>query len=500
MTSTPLVRAHLKLRVVLALVLAALASCVTANQDLALAPLVTRISTAGGGSEVEALAGIVRRRHALADGPLREWALMPFVKETLAENGDRRARFLVPLGTREESRDRFLSKLLPIWRFERSLDAQGRPKWSLVTLPLTYWVEDESGRVARAVFPLGGVLERFLTFDRVEFALFPLYVRTWRDGQVSTSFLWPVFNWTNGPLGTSYRVWPLYGRLRQHGRFDRHFVLWPFFSWGRDHLSTAHPEWRWMFWPLVGHRERGTYHAETFLWPFFGWASDSKSGFWAWDGPWPLVRFLRPGKDDPDGPRRSRVWPFWSSYRGDGLTSHWVLWPIVNWRESVDMLGTSKSLFVNPVWQHWRRVDKQGVESSWTKLWPLFQDFRDGDQRRAAFPALNPLWHLPEIDEHYAWIYELVTREVDGGNVSDRVWGNLYRREKDQDEDRAYLSFLWSRRAYQGASEPLVEHSLLFGLLRWRTHPARSGFSFDPMLPAFPGPGWPLARERAARP
>lgn len=478
------------------------ASCVTAHQDLALAPLATRISTAGGGSEIEALAGVVRARHTLAEGPLHEWALMPFVKETLAENGDKRARFLVPLGTREVTADRFLSKLLPLWRFERSLDEQGRTKWSLVTLPLTYWAEDHTGRVTRAVFPFGGVLEHFLSFDRVEFVLFPLYLRTIREGQVSTSFLWPIFNWTYGPLGTSYRLWPLYGRLRQEGRFDKHFVLWPFFQWGRNFEATPQPESRWMFWPIVGHSRRGTYHAETFLWPFFGWASDPKTGFWSLDAPWPLVRILHPATDepnDPPDPRRTRFWPFWSSYEGDGLKSQWFPFPLINKRESVDSLGTTKSLFIIPIWQRWKMQGKNGVDSSWTKLWPLLQDFQQGEHRRSAFPALNPLWHEPEIDEHYAWIYELVTRTVDGPRVSDRLWGNIYRREKDQYEDRAYLSFLWSRRAYHGEAERLVEHSLLFGLLRWRSYPDRTGFGMTPMLPAFPGPGWPLERSKVTQ-
>ncbi|MEO7154177.1 MAG: hypothetical protein ABI054_05980 [Planctomycetota bacterium] len=469
--------------------------CVSVDQEIALAPLMTRISTADGGSEVEAVAGILRQHRSRPEGPLREWAVMPFVKETLAENGDKRARFLVPLGTRASSRDEYLSQLLPLWRLHRTIDDQGRPAWSFVTLPLTYWTQDHSPYTRKAVFPLGGVLEHFLTFDRVEFVLFPLYLRTVRDDQVSTSFLWPIFNWTYGPRGTSYRLWPLFGRLRQEGRFDKKFVLWPFFQWGVNYERWKAPEHRWMFWPVVGHARRGSYHAETFLWPFFGWAADPKTGFWSWDGPWPLVRILRPGRDTPNGPRRTRFWPFWSEYEGDGLKSTWYAWPLVNSRLEVDSIGTRRMLYVNPFWQHWKMRGNDGVDSSWTKLWPLFQDFEQGEKSRFAFPALNPLWHLPEIDEHYAWIYELVTREVDGPRVSDRLWGNIYRREKDPGEDRAYLSFLWSRRAYHSEREKLVEHSLLFGLLRWRTHPERSGFGVEPMMPAFPGPGWPLERS-----
>ncbi len=248
-------------RVALGLLLflaAANTACTSTRKDVALAPLWTHIRTAGGGREVEALAGIVRTRHRTIEGPLREWALRPFVKESIEENGDRDAGFLVPLGKRRVHAFDSMWRLLPIVRFERSIDPEGHPKWSLITLPLTYWAEDNTARVTRAVFPFGGVLEKFVTFDRIEFALFPLYLRTVRDGQNSISFLWPIFNWTYGPHGTSYRLWPIFGRLRHAGRYDKKFFLWPFFQWSVDHLNTPTPERSWMLWPLVGHKVRGS--------------------------------------------------------------------------------------------------------------------------------------------------------------------------------------------------------------------------------------------------
>ena len=54
------------------------------------------------------------------------------------------------------------------------------------------------------------------------------------------------------------------------------------------------------------------------------------------------------------------------------------------------------------------------------------------------------------------------------------------------------MYWIWSRRAFRAGGEPQVEHSLLFGLLRWRSYPERDGFWPDLMAPAFPGPGWPM--------
>jgi hypothetical protein len=91
----------------------------------------------------------------------------------------------------------------------------------------------------------------------------------------------------------------------------------------------------------------------------------------------------------------------------------------------------------------------------------------------------------------YAWLWELYTFEHGEGISRHRSWLGIWRREKDRDEDRKYLSGLWSRRKYTLGGEPVRETSLFFGLLRWRSGPEGLG---GLMPPAFPGPGWPLAR------
>ena len=85
----------------------------------------------------------------------------------------------------------------------------------------------------------------------------------------------------------------------------------------------------------------------------------------------------------------------------------------------------------------------------WTKLWPFFQRYEQGPRGRSALPALNPLWHLPVIDEHYSWIYELYAHESDGEQSRERSWGGIWRRETDAYEERTYVAGLWSRRKYR---------------------------------------------------
>ena len=73
----------------------------------------------------------------------------------------------------------------------------------------------------------------------------------------------------------------------------------------------------------------------------------------------------------------------------------------------------------------------------------------------------------------------------------ERTWLALWRREKDQDEDRRSLVGIWARRAYSVRGRRVRETSVLFGLLRFRSV---DGEGIDWMPPAIPGPGWPLER------
>ena len=474
--------------------------CVTYDQEIHLAPLWSDLSMAGGGREREAAAGAIRENLPAPDERWVRWSLRPLVTKSRNSSGDSLMHYLVPLGTRARRGEEVVDQLLPLMRFEKRVDSEGRPTWKFLALPGIFWSKDHTGRIVRAVFPFGGRIEGSFTYESITFALFPLWVRTKREGRTSNHFLWPIFLWSTKPdLPTSWRVWPLYGA--SHTEFHtRRFWLWPLFH---DHTdvgaaSQGIPTRRWSLWPLFSRTRRGTFSATSVLWPFFGYSHDTSTGYWAWDGPWPLVRIIRPG-DSPQQVVRTRFWPFYSYYNGDGLTSRWYLWPLVNRRHEEYKNGTREAEIVIPFWQRWEREDEQGERmSSWNKLWPVYQRYTtredvDGRARsRTAFPALNPLWHMPVVDDMYAWTYELYARETREDAVRERSWGGLWRRDRDAFERRAYLTGLWARRvfAYEGAR--YAETSTLFGLLRWRT---REG-SFQGFLrPAFPGPGFPVQRS-----
>jgi hypothetical protein len=320
-----------------------------------------------------------------------------------------------------------------------------------------------------------------------------LFVKSERGGRTAWHFLFPIFEYvedtdTNEKSG---RFWPFFGISRQGG-FDRRFYMWPFFHYQRDRIEHPQPHTRWMIWPLYGEDYVGTYKAWTVLWPFFGYARDTNSHFWSLEFPWPLVLIQRPHESKKLA-YITRLWPFYGYFNGDGLESTWVIWPFFNKRVETYPEETRRAENVIPFYQHWQSWDLKGDSTgSWDKLWPLFQSFVDHDKSRTAFPALNPLWHDDEVDEHYAWIWELYTRETDGDAVRERSWGGIWRREVDPGEEREYIAGLWSRRKWREGGERVSETSLIFGLIRWRSRPSDR---FTWLAPAIPGPGWPARRR-----
>lgn len=463
-----------------------------------LAPVYTRTSTAGGGVRSEALFGLYAAERDTLDGPVVRRRLMPFSSYREWPDGRSTTTVLPPLGLTQRTEVGTMSYLVPIYVFFAGPHPTrpGVSNWSLGTIfGLLARRQDEATQLGW--FPFIGQFENVLGYEEVSFVAWPFFVRTVRSGRRSLHAPLPFLSFVEGGGEESFRLWPLYGHVEWKGRYERWFWLWPIFHLHRNGLSGGDevPEVKWMVWPLYGRSRRGTFRSDSVLWPFFGWATDSESGFRAWDGPWPFVRFQWGGP--PELPRRRRVWPLWSHFRGDGLEAWNALWPIFHHRIETTSEYTRRGTFVLPFYRGWDRVDgRTAARSSYRLLWPLFERERGIEGRdRTAIGALSPLGRNPFVEYHYAWLWELwSTIETERGR-SERALAALWVRERDDAEDRRSLSGLWARRTYTDGDARVSETSLLFGLVRWRSDP-RSGTTA--LAPAFPGPGWPA--ERAAAP
>lgn len=495
---------------------ALLGSCAALDADVHLAPVWTQLATADDRIEREALGGAYLERRFEPTGELEVRALKPLYGWRQVAPGTQKVEYLAPLGYWREVGDSTWGLLLPIlyWRTapgDWSFAAQGEPapegapkrEIDVLLVPGFIWSRNARGANKLGLFPIYGDLDKFLTWDRVRFALFPLYVSGSRGLRTTHNVLFPVFGWTTGtkdggprPDGTSHwRVWPLVTRNAEADSHSRWSFLWPIFHYHVEGLWKEPELQRRMIGvlPLFGTTRQGTYRSVSVAWPFFGYAWDTGEGdFWAWDGPWPLVR-LQGGGRNPLAAERTRVWPLYSHFEGNGIEWDTYLWPLIHDRVEETSRYRRTAFYAFPFWQAWDLTRPESSPAAkvetWRRFWPLWRYERVDDWRRTAVLSLDPLMRSSVIDFHYGWIWELFAWESHGPIQRERSWLGLWRRETTGTETRRSLSGLWSDRTIETADGRVRETSLLFGLLRWRSGPAE----LDPgmLRPAFPGPGWP---------
>jgi len=467
-------------------VLLGLVSCAASGADVHLAPLYTRVSTADGGTLVEVAGGLYRQHRRAADDFL-EWAtLAPLYGIERQRNGDYVAEHPFLLGRTRHAAGESTSYLVPLYLGWRREEANGGFRSLSFVLPGII-VREKDAKTRVGWFPFWGHFEDILTFDSATFALWPLYVSNERTGRKSTHILWPFFGWTKGGGESSWHVFPLIAHAQWEDRYDRWYFLWPFFHWQHNYLGGGNeePERAWWFFPFLGRKERGSYVSTTFLWPLFGFARDTRSGFWALDAPFPLVRLQR----GPDGIVRTRFWPFYSHLEAEEQETTSFLWPVFSKRHEDNAVFERDGFYAIPFWQSWdKKEHATGETSRWRKLWPLMRYERAGEWRNGAFPELDPFFRNTLVPRHVTSFFYLWEWEDDPAFRRERSFLGLYRRESGRGEERRSLSGLWARRRYEVEGHTVRETSLLFGLLRWRSSD-EDGFSM--LAPAFPGPGWP---------
>ena len=376
------------------------ASCASLGGDMHLAPVYSSLHRFDGGRTTELAGGAVLFEdpptRTLEDGTTedvvvrlmdgepderfgrRVRALRPLVGEVwhAGADGDRTFEWLPPLGITRWRGEELSSYFFPFYSAKLTPENTKGRTFMMVVLPGFLWTREADGADHVAWAPFYGDMRDFLTFSRIQFVLFPLYLRTERAGNRTDNLLFPVLSWTRpipedevtDPIAQlerreahGWRVWPLFGRSQREGSYDRRFVLWPIGHVQHNHLERAPENQEHLFgvWPLFTSTRMGTYRGFTVLWPFFGWATDPRGAeeeggeaFFALDAPWPLVRFQRGGRAK-DPVTRSRIWPFFSHMRGDKLEAWSVAWPFVQWRTEDYLHHERRSLYVLPFWRGW---------------------------------------------------------------------------------------------------------------------------------------------------
>jgi hypothetical protein len=462
-------------------------SCAFPPADLHLAPLYSHHRLAAGGSDHEGLGGLVEVR---SEPGSTEVALRPlFRRRTQGETSE--TDVLWPLGHFRSDPEESWQRFFPFWWYKQRPNERGERETDWAVFPFLFGGSGTPENSYFAFFPFGGTLRDFFTYDSLTFVLFPIYGETHKSpgNQRSYGILVPFTGWGRSDDGLSWwRIWPLAGHSEREGHYDRWFAMWPFWHSERNGLDTEQPSDEWLLFPFYGEVDQGAFHARSVLWPFFGWDWNNETGYSAYDGPWPLVKFIRNGSGRPYS--HSRVLPFYAAYRSAEIESTNYLWPIVWLREETTPDAQISSTYLVPFFYTTRATrrapagESTASATSTDLVWPVYrQETREDGSARAETLWPIPYPKLEGFRENWFPFFSLFSRqEAPDGSISDRLFLDLFRLEKSPRETRWSVPVLGGHRS----TEDVSEWSLLLGLVRWRSGPEGTRL----LLPAIPGPGF----------
>jgi hypothetical protein len=333
-----------------------------------------------------------------------------------------------------------------------------------------------------AVWPFYGRLVNRLYYRQIDFAMWPIWVKTQREGTVSRSpeeeftspfFRWreqrrvdvttynvlaPFFHYREGPGLKGWQALPLFSWERKAvtHRADkwgdeemvpghRHLtILWPlFFSQDRK-LGTLNEEKFRAFLPFFSILRSPYRDSSTYLWPIGLTITEDRARQYKEVGlPWPFIVFAH-----GEGKTTKRVFPI-ASYSCNGpLESRFILWPV--WKYNAIHAETLDRRRGRVLWFLYSNTVEENKDTGDFRrrvdFWPLFTHRKemDGRRRLQVLALLEPF--MPNIDSvERDWsplwsIWRSESNPKTGARSRSLLW-NLYRRESAPDSRKCSLLF-----------------------------------------------------------
>jgi len=336
-------------------------------------------------------------------------------------------RILWPLGRDKLTPLERRSWLFPAYHRWRYTHIDGSVDRQNILLLVALWGEDAIDGSYFALFPLGGTAKGIFGLDRMDFALFPLWLRSRDRDRVSNHVLWPFIHWSYGVRLRGWRIFPFYSSYRGYApdgtlRYDRRGYLWPFIIRQENDLETDAPTTvRWV-WPFYGSIESDRLRRYSVLWPLLGKDVYPRRGRTSYHL-FPFLRFSWEGGELV----QYDIYPFVGHRESGGTERDFLIWPIFGRETTIEDAYSRRDRWFFPFWRRTvtRIHESENVERL-ERVWPLFRYHARPDGVRT-WSVLDP---IPYVDlEGLEWFYSRiwrVYREVDDPGEGRRAWELLW--------------------------------------------------------------------------
>jgi hypothetical protein len=382
----------------------------------------------------------------------------------------------------------------PVDTAAAAMQAKGFDVWP-------FWFSRQTGSPEtsyRAFFPLGGTVKYRFGRDELNWVLWPLYLRTEKNGLVTTSTPWPFIQSVSG-TEHGFALWPLYGRRGNDAAGSHHsFFLWPL-GWDNtippkeDAPEGAQPTRQFGFIPFYTVETREGFKNQNYVWPFFGhtertlpYRYTETRYFWP---------FLVQGHGDNQ--IINRWGPFYTHSVIKGMDKTWYLWPFVRqakWEDS-GLAQTRTQFLYLLYWSHRQRslTNPNAAPADRTSVWPLFSKWDNGAGKKQV-QVLSPFAVLLPYSNEWreTWTPFFALYRFDQRAPQDKNWSLLWGLatwHRNYGEKEFHLGPLFSTHTRTDSKRVAFGN----GLFGWKRNPgdARSHwfwFDFPPKVSKLPPP------------
>jgi hypothetical protein len=259
-----------------------------------------------------------------------------------------------------------------------------------------------------ALLPVYGTIKYRLTFTKLFWAPFPLFVQTDKDDTHVTYVPWPIVRFISG-AEKGFAIWPLFGVNRGPDVARHKFFLWPLI-WdntilpGPDAPEGTAPGTEVGFLPFYSREKSPGSENVNFGWPFFGYTVrtvpdqySEKRYFWPF-----IVQGTGVDK------HVNRWGPIFTHSVSKGIDSEWIGWPFWHRRKWVDgdIAETQTQFFYFVYWSvDEASVSRPALAHAYKRhYWPLVSIWDNGaGSRQIEVPSLFEVFFPDNPDMRVVW-------------------------------------------------------------------------------------------------
>ncbi|WP_411822526.1 hypothetical protein [Leptospira sp. 'Mane'] len=250
--------------------------------------------------------------------------------------------------------------------------------------PLFMWGKGETARENYfSIFPIYGRIRNKLSYQELNYFLFPIYTEWKYKTFEAKSLFWPLTMYGKSETRSEFRIFPLFSRKVHDGKYKRYSVLWPFFQWGEEKLDKKEPTNYSLFFPfyLSKNSQDGNMKSRAFLWfpilnSLFSYGYDKKTGHSNYSALFIFFQYHTSEKKDLS---KFVIFPLYGYSYFANKEAEFITPFYISLSQNTNHLK-SKSYFLLPFFSHSKQeFVGTGREDTYWKFWPLVRYHHDSE-------------------------------------------------------------------------------------------------------------------------